>query len=62
LFRDYLRTHPFVADAYAELKRRLVASLAVLDDYADVKDPAVDLIYLAAEQWASAVSWRLTEA
>jgi GrpB-like predicted nucleotidyltransferase (UPF0157 family) len=53
LFRDYLKAHPRVADAYAELKRRLSASLAVPDDYADVKDPAVDLIYLAAEQWAS---------
>lgn len=62
LFRDYLRAHPRVADAYAELKRRLSASLAVPDDYADVKDPAVDLIYLAAEQWACAGSWRPTEA
>lgn len=60
LVRDYLRAHPHVAYAYAELKRRLSASLALPDDYADVKDPAVDLIYLAAEQWAAAGSWRLT--
>lgn len=60
LFRDYVRAHPRVADAYAELKRRLSASLAVPDDYADVKDPAVDLIYLAAEQWACTGSWRMT--
>jgi GrpB-like predicted nucleotidyltransferase (UPF0157 family) len=59
LFRDYLRAHPVVAAAYAELKRRLSRALAVVDDYADVKDPAVDLIYLAAEQWASASSWVL---
>jgi hypothetical protein len=25
--------------------------------YADVKDPAVDLIAFAAEQWAAASSW-----
>jgi GrpB-like predicted nucleotidyltransferase (UPF0157 family) len=62
LFRDYLRAHPRVADAYAELKRRLSASLAVPDDYADVKDPAVDLIYLAAEQWAAATGWSLAPA
>jgi uncharacterized protein YhfF/GrpB-like predicted nucleotidyltransferase (UPF0157 family) len=59
LFRDYLRTHPLVAAAYAELKRRLSASLADGASYADVKDPAVDLIYLAAEPWASATSWTL---
>ena len=59
LFRDYLRGHPSVAEAYAELKRRLSASLARPDDYADVKDPAVDLIYLAAEQWAATTGWTL---
>jgi GrpB-like predicted nucleotidyltransferase (UPF0157 family) len=52
LFRDYLRANPHAATAYAELKRRLAALLADVDDYADVKDPAVDLIYLAAERWA----------
>jgi len=57
LFRDYLRANERVAAAYAELKRRLSASLAVSDDYADVKDPAVDLIYLAAEQWAVTSGW-----
>jgi len=59
LFRDYLRACPRVAEAYAELKRRLSVSLAVADDFADVKDPAVDLIYLAAEQWAAATDWTL---
>ncbi|WP_434626885.1 GrpB family protein [Chromobacterium sp. CV08] len=53
LFRDYLRAHPATVDAYGELKRRLAAGLADPDSYPDVKDPAVDLIYLAAEQWAS---------
>jgi GrpB-like predicted nucleotidyltransferase (UPF0157 family) len=58
LFRDYLRTHPAVAEAYAELKRRLAQDLADPKSYPDVKDPAVDLIYLAAEDWASASGWR----
>jgi GrpB-like predicted nucleotidyltransferase (UPF0157 family) len=57
LFRDYLRTHPATAQAYAELKRRLADNLADADSYPDVKDPAVDLIYLAAEEWAVAVGW-----
>ncbi len=58
LFRDYLRAHPETAEAYARLKRHLAGLLP--DDsgrYADVKDPACDLIYLAAEQWAAAGGW-----
>lgn len=43
--------------AYAELKRRLAANLADPRTYPDVKDPAVDLIYLAAEEWAAATGW-----
>ena len=59
LFRDYLRKHPATAMAYAELKRRLATNLADPDTYPDVKDPAVDLIYLAAEDWASLTGWRI---
>ena len=58
LFRDYLRTHPATAEAYAELKRRLAQYLADPETYPEVKDPAVDLIYLAAEDWAVATHWR----
>jgi GrpB-like predicted nucleotidyltransferase (UPF0157 family) len=57
LFRDYLRCHPSTASAYEELKHRLAANLADPDTYPDVKDPAVDLIYLAAEEWASFSGW-----
>lgn len=57
LFRDYLIAHPSAATAYAELKRRLAASLRDADAYPEVKDPAVDLIYLAAEAWASHTGW-----
>ena len=58
LFRDYLRAHPASAAAYAELKRRLAAYLADVSFYADVKDPACDLIAVAAEDWAKQVDWR----
>lgn len=61
LFRDYLRTHPATAAAYAELKRRLAVSLADPKQYPDVKDPAVDLIYLAAEDWARRTNWQPAE-
>jgi GrpB-like predicted nucleotidyltransferase (UPF0157 family) len=57
LFRDYLRQHPAAADAYAELKRRLAAELRNVGVYADVKDPACDLIFVAAENWADATTW-----
>lgn len=57
LFRDYLRTHADAADAYAELKRRLARELADRTTYADVKDPACDLIAIAAEAWASGAAW-----
>jgi GrpB-like predicted nucleotidyltransferase (UPF0157 family) len=59
LFRDYLRGHPATAAAYAELKRRLAQGLADPTTYPDVKDPAVDLIYFAAEEWAAATHWQL---
>ncbi len=59
LFRDYLRTHPATAEAYAELKQRLAQNLANADTYPEVKDPAVDLIYLAAEEWASVTHWEM---
>jgi GrpB-like predicted nucleotidyltransferase (UPF0157 family) len=57
LFRDYLRAHPRSAAAYAELKRRLARHLGELHVYADVKDPACDLIFEAAEAWAARVAW-----
>ncbi len=57
LFRDYLRAHPATAQAYAELKRRLAEQIADRLVYSVVKDPAVDLIYLPAEEWAKAVRW-----
>jgi GrpB-like predicted nucleotidyltransferase (UPF0157 family) len=58
LFRDYLRTHPAAAAAYAELKRQLARELRDPSRYPDVKDPAVDLIYLPARDWASAANWQ----
>ncbi len=50
LFRDYLRAHPQSAAAYAALKRALAATGIDRGVYADVKDPACDLIFLAAEE------------
>ena len=49
LFRDYLRAHQASARAYGELIRRLAQHLEDPRMYPEVKDPAVDLIYFAAE-------------
>jgi len=57
LFRDYLREHPAAAAAYAELKWRLAAELRDVRRYAAVKDPACDLIMVAAEDWARLTGW-----
>jgi GrpB-like predicted nucleotidyltransferase (UPF0157 family) len=62
LVRDFLRANPAVAAAYAELESRLAAALANPADYPEVKDPAVDLIYFAAEAWAVSSGWLLDEA
>ncbi len=59
LFRDYLRAHPASAEAYAQLKRELAANLTELRTYSDVKDPACDLIAIAAEAWASQTKWQV---
>jgi GrpB-like predicted nucleotidyltransferase (UPF0157 family) len=59
LFRDYLRLHPATAEAYARLKLQLAEHLADLQMYPEVKDPAVDLIYLAAQDWARAIEWEV---
>jgi GrpB-like predicted nucleotidyltransferase (UPF0157 family) len=57
LFRDYLRAQPEAARAYEELKRGLARHLPDTGTYADVKDPACDLIAIAAEAWAGATGW-----
>jgi GrpB-like predicted nucleotidyltransferase (UPF0157 family) len=58
LFRDYLRAHPAASESYAELKRRLARNLENQRVYSEVKDPAVDFIYQAAEVWATAIGWK----
>lgn len=57
LFRDYLRTHGSSSLAYGMLKRGLAAILDDIGMYADIKDPACDLIALAAEDWAVTTGW-----
>jgi GrpB-like predicted nucleotidyltransferase (UPF0157 family) len=57
LFRDYLRAHPLAVAAYSRFKEVLAAEVGDLERYTDIKDPVVDVIVSAAEDWASAVGW-----
>jgi GrpB-like predicted nucleotidyltransferase (UPF0157 family) len=58
LVRDFLRHDARAAEAYGKLKRQLAENLADPNTYPDVKDPASDLIYLAAERWAAYENWQ----
>ena len=50
-----VRAHPRAAAAYARLKRGLAERLGDdLGTYTKLKDPACDLIVVAAEDWAAA--------
>lgn len=60
LCRDYLRSHPNAASAYAEIKRQLARYFPDnVEAYYDVKDPVFDLIMVGAEAWAQHTSWKL---
>jgi GrpB-like predicted nucleotidyltransferase (UPF0157 family) len=57
LFRDWFRAHPPAVPAYSQFKSLLSAALPDLRTYADIKDPVVDVVIVAAEEWASATGW-----
>ena len=60
LSRDFLRTHPCSAGAYAAIKQRLALLFPDNEDaYYDIKDPVFDIIMDAAEEWARRVAWSL---
>ena len=59
LFRDYLRSHPSSAQAYAQVKTALAQYHAHdVDAYYAVKDPVCDLIMGGAELWAATTHWQ----
>jgi GrpB-like predicted nucleotidyltransferase (UPF0157 family) len=58
LFRDWFRAHPDAIAGYAAFKIALSAVVPDVGTYADVKDPVVDVVIAAAEEWAAAVGWR----
>ncbi len=57
LFRDYLRANPAMAAAWGVFKSRLAAHATNLLDYGQLKDPAQEILMLAAKAWAQEVGW-----
>jgi GrpB-like predicted nucleotidyltransferase (UPF0157 family) len=58
LFRDYLRAHPSIAQAYLQVKEALAKYHADdVEAYYDIKDPACDLIIGGAEEWVLRLGW-----
>jgi len=60
LFRDWLRAHPLAVSAYSQFKLALASIVDDLEVYTDIKDPVVDLVVVAAEDWAEATGWTPT--
>jgi GrpB-like predicted nucleotidyltransferase (UPF0157 family) len=58
LFRDYLRAHPNAASTVELIKRQLARYHADdIDAYLAIKEPAYDLIWVAAQEWAVQTGW-----
>ena len=59
LFRDWFRSHPHAVPAYASFKSALAEICPDINTYSDIKDPVVDVVITAAEEWASSSGWHL---
>lgn len=63
LFRDYLRAHPLMRDGYALIKMRLAEIFPdSIEGYLYIKDPLMDMLFVAAHEWAQTVNWQPDEA
>ena len=57
--RDYLRTHPMAANAYAEIKRQLARYFPNdVDAYYDIKDPVFDVMMAGGLEWTENTNWQ----
>jgi GrpB-like predicted nucleotidyltransferase (UPF0157 family) len=58
LFRDFLRANDRARDLWGSFKKRLAQEMqGDRELYADLKDPATDVLLATAEQWARAAAW-----
>ena len=59
LFRDYLRNDAAACQAYADIKYKLAELYPNdIEGYLALKDPVMDLIYLAAKHWMANTNWQ----
>jgi GrpB-like predicted nucleotidyltransferase (UPF0157 family) len=58
LFRDWFRSHPQAVPAYAAFKTALAEICPDINSYTDIKEPVVDVVITAAEEWASTSGWQ----
>jgi GrpB-like predicted nucleotidyltransferase (UPF0157 family) len=59
LFRDFLRANERARDLWGNFKERLAEETGGDRElYAQLKDPATDVLIATAEQWALASGWR----
>jgi dephospho-CoA kinase len=58
LFRDFLRSNERARDLWGSFKERLAAETqGDRELYADLKDPATDVLLVSAEDWARGSGW-----
>jgi GrpB-like predicted nucleotidyltransferase (UPF0157 family) len=57
LFRDFLRSSESARAAWGHLKEALSSVTTNWSEYGSVKDPATDVLMVAAEQWARSDDW-----
>lgn len=57
LFRDFLRADEPARVAWGSFKQRLAQTTADLYDYGQIKQPATDVLMIAAENWARRAAW-----
>lgn len=62
LFRDFLRSEEGARTAWGSFKQRLAQTATDLYDYGQIKQPATDVLMIAAEDWARRSCWVVTPA
>ncbi len=57
MFRDWMRADADAARDYEAEKRRIAATGATVDEYAEAKEPWFDAVHERAEDWARRTGW-----